>query len=353
VHDQLVAVSDVKKEDIDLEFEELFSEDLRKWFDKDHPEGGWKRINSKGEAVGSCAREPGEAKPKCMSNEKRAALSKKERASAVAVKRKHDPNPERKGKPINVSNFGKGKLSESYDLSDSGAMNLLLLGNPIDDNDFREIEEEKEVKLLKDKSGRVRVFMLRAAAAREAHNMDGTVLKYKNGYVIKLKEEIEDVEIFKGSIRNWIAENRRETPTGGSSESIGREDPALLSEATTPDYSNSCEKASAETTRPKISLAEIRQRKAQKEANDTRTTSCESTEINEIDRGIEPGISMAGAGESIGRDMGEKIKKKSHKVSVTELTGDETTASISAQKEDELKKVGISMSKFKSKRPIG
>ena len=353
VHDQLVAVSDVKKEDIDLEFEELFSEDLRKWFDKDHPEGGWKRINSKGEAVGPCAREPGEAKPKCMSNEKRAALSKKERASAVAVKRKHDPNPERKGKPINVSNFGKGKLSESYDLSDSGAMNLLLLGNPIDDNDFREIEEEKEVKLLKDKSGRVRVFMLRAAAAREAHNMDGTVLKYKNGYVIKLKEEIEDVEIFKGSIRNWIAENRRETPTGGSSESIGREDPALLSEATTPDYSNSCEKASAETTRPKISLAEIRQRKAQKEANDTRTTSCESTEINEIDRGIEPGISMAGAGESIGRDMGEKIKKKSHKVSVTELTGDETTASISAQKEDELKKVGISLNKFKSKRPIG
>jgi nicotinic acid mononucleotide adenylyltransferase len=324
------------KEDIDLEFEELFSEDLRKWFDKDHPEGGWKRINSKGEAVGPCAREPGEAKPKCMSNEKRASLSKKERASAVAVKRKHDPDPERKGKPINVSNFGKGKLSES-----------------IDDNDFREIEEEKEVKLLKDKSGRVRVFMLRAAAAREAHNMDGTVLKYKNGYVIKLKEEIEDVEIFKGSIRNWIAENRRETPTGGSSESIGREDPALLSEATTPDYSNSCEKASAETTRPKISLAEIRQRKAQKEANDTRTTSCESTEINEIDRGIEPGISMAGAGESIGRDMGEKIKKRSHKVSVTELTGDETTASISAQKEDELKKVGISLNKFKSKRPIG
>jgi dephospho-CoA kinase len=354
VHDQLVAVSDVKKEDIDFEFEELFSEDLRKWFDKDHPEGGWKRINSKGEAVGPCAREPGEAKPKCMSNEKRAKLSKKERASAVAVKRKHDPDPERKGKPINVSNFGKGKLSESYDLSDSGAMNLLLLGNPIDDNDFREIEEEKEVKLLKDKSGRVRVFMLRSAAAREAHTMDGTVLKHKNGYVIKLKEEIEDVEIFKGTIRNWITENRRETTIAGSGERYGGESQTLLSEETTPDYNNSCEKARTETPRPKISLAEIRQRKTQKETNISRSTGvCESTEINEIDRGIEPGISMAGAGESIGRDMGEKIKKKSHKVSVTELTGDETTASISAQKEDELKKVGISMSKFKSKRPIG
>ena len=94
----------------------LFSdlqEDLRKWFSKTDPAGDWKRINSKGEAIGPCAREPGEPKPKCMSAEKRASLTKKERASAVRAKRKNDPNPERKGKPINVSNFGKGKISES------------------------------------------------------------------------------------------------------------------------------------------------------------------------------------------------------------------------------------------------
>jgi hypothetical protein len=48
-----------------------------------------------------------------MSNEKRAMLTKKERASAVRAKRKHDPNPERKGDPINVSNFGKGKIDEA------------------------------------------------------------------------------------------------------------------------------------------------------------------------------------------------------------------------------------------------
>jgi hypothetical protein len=94
----------------------LTSEDLRNWFSKSHPEGGWKRINSKGEAIGPCAREPGEPKPKCMSNEKRAMLSKSERASAVRTKRQHDPNPERKGEPIMVSNFGKGKISEEYDL---------------------------------------------------------------------------------------------------------------------------------------------------------------------------------------------------------------------------------------------
>jgi hypothetical protein len=90
-------------------------EDLRQWFSKTHPEGDWKRINSKGEVAGPCAREPGEPKPKCMSKEKRAQLSKSERAAAVAAKRKHDPvadRPGKGGKPINVSNYGKGKLSE-------------------------------------------------------------------------------------------------------------------------------------------------------------------------------------------------------------------------------------------------
>ena len=90
-------------------------EDLRKWFSKTDPSGDWKRINSKGEAIGPCAREPGEPKPKCMSRAKRESLTKKERASAVRAKRKHDPNPERKGEPINVSNFGKGKISENME----------------------------------------------------------------------------------------------------------------------------------------------------------------------------------------------------------------------------------------------
>ena len=93
-------------------------EDLRKWFSKTDPGGDWKRINTKGEVVGPCAREPGEPKPKCMSRAKRESLTKKERASAVRAKRKHDPDPERKGKPINVSNFGKGKISENMEKLD-------------------------------------------------------------------------------------------------------------------------------------------------------------------------------------------------------------------------------------------
>ena len=62
---------------------------------------------------------------------------------------------------------------------------------------------------------------------------------------------------------------------------------------------------------------------------------------------------MAGAGESIGRDMGEKNRKKDGKVTVTnEMTGDETGASIGAQKEDELKKKGINLSTFKTKNTL-
>jgi hypothetical protein len=109
-------LAELKKQDDNQELDShLTREDLRKWFSKTDPEGDWKRINSKGEVAGPCAREPGEPKPKCMSKEKRAELSKSERAAAVATKRKHDPVADRAGKggkPINVSNYGKGKLSE-------------------------------------------------------------------------------------------------------------------------------------------------------------------------------------------------------------------------------------------------
>lgn len=90
-------------------------EDLRKWFDKDHPEGNWRRFNTKGEPVGPCAREPGEPKPKCLSNEKAAKMSKAQIASAVKRKRKVDPVANRRGKggnPIMSSNNIKEEHNE-------------------------------------------------------------------------------------------------------------------------------------------------------------------------------------------------------------------------------------------------
>ena len=365
IHDKLVEVqkgepeqpnipvpgTSMKKKTVNEEFEEVFSEDLRNWFSKSHPEGDWKRINSKGEAIGPCAREPGEPKPKCMSRAKRESLTKKERASAVRAKRKHDPNPERKGEPINVSNYGKGKLSESYSLSDSSAMNLLLLGTRINEVDFDTFEEQKEIKLLKDTNGKIRTYMLRRAAAKEAHTMNGTVIPYKNGYVIKLNEENENVQS-----TNQLSENQTKTGISVSSfrrfnQSSTRESGKLISEGVTElttgsEYAKGGIEATPTTTQEtgssnqgnKITLAKIRskQKEVRKES---------------IDKGIEPGLSMASSGENSTRGGITRIKPI--KKPLEELTGDETTMSIGAKKEDELKKVGINLQSFKAKKFVG
>jgi hypothetical protein len=375
VHDKLVEVgkgepqespnipvpgTSMRKKTVNEEFEEVFAEDLRRWFSKTDPEGGWKRINSKGEAIGPCAREPGEPKPKCMSNEKRAKLSKKERAAAVAAKRRHDPNPERKGEPINVSNFGKGKISESYSLSDSGALNVLLLGTNIEEvdlyfngeNNTYDFAEEKrtKVKLMRDKNGKVKTFMLRRAAAKEAHTKNGTVMPYKNGYVIKLHEENENV-----SSTNQLTEAQTErgktiTSFRRTNQSGTRESGRILTEGVTElttgsEYAKgtgiettptSTQETGRSTQGTKITLSKIRAKQKEKYQES-------------IDKGIEPGLSMATSGENATRSA---PKNKLVKKPLEEMQGDETTASIGDKKEDELKKQGINLQSFKAKRPV-
>jgi len=342
IHDKLVEVqkgepeqpnipvpgTSMKKKTVNEEFEEVFSEDLRNWFSKSHPEGDWKRINSKGEAIGPCAREPGEPKPKCMSRAKRESLTKKERASAVRAKRKHDPNPERKGEPINVSNYGKGKLSE----------------------------EKKKTNLFKDSDGKVRIFMLRRAAAKQAHTINGTVMPYKNGYVIKLNEENDHVPN-----TNQLSENQTKTGISVSSfrrfnQSGTRESGKLISEGVTElttgsEYAKGTGIEATPTTTQetgssnqgnKITLAKIRTKQKEKYQES-------------IDKGIEPGLSMASSGENSTRGglTTTKLLKKPFERPIKELTGDETTMSIGDKKEDELKKVGINLQSFKAKKFVG
>lgn len=79
--------------------EDTLEENLRDWFKKDK----WVRMDTKGNIKGDCAREPGEGKPKCLPQAKAHALGKKGRAAAAQRKRREDPNPERKGKAINVA----------------------------------------------------------------------------------------------------------------------------------------------------------------------------------------------------------------------------------------------------------
>ena len=78
-------------------FKEYLGEDLRQWFKQK-----WVRMDTKGNIKGDCAREPGEGKPKCLPQAKAHAIGKKARASAAQRKRREDPNPERRGAPINV-----------------------------------------------------------------------------------------------------------------------------------------------------------------------------------------------------------------------------------------------------------
>ena len=319
VHDKLVEVQKYQqdtpdvpvsgssmKKNVNEEFEEVFNEDLRKWFSKTDPAGDWKRINSKGEAIGPCAREPGEPKPKCMSRAKRESLTKKERAAAVRAKRKHDPNPERKGEPINVSNYGKGKLSE----------------------------EKKEANLFKDKNGKVRIFMLRRAAAKEAHTTNGTVMPYKNGYVIKLKEENNHVQS-----TNQLSENQTKNHriNEGVAELTTGQEYARGEGITGPSNISTQETG---ISRQKITIGQIRTK--------------QKTKVKEsIDKGIEPGLSMATGGENLTR--GSTVKNKQIKKPFEEMigAGGEDATSMSDFNDNVLKQKGINIKTFKAKRPIG
>jgi hypothetical protein len=207
-------------------------------------------------------------------------------------------------------------------------------------------EFESNDKYVTDKNGNPRMFMLRRNAAKEAHTKDGEVVQQGKGYVVKLKENKND-EIFQRTIESQTIGTRTSFTeafggSGGVSRASGRNTSSGSSSGRCATCGKINEDCGCETnSTKKLTLSKIRERQAEK--------------IKEsIDKGIEPGLSMAASGESIGRDMGEKIKKRTGKASqVVEMQGDETGASIGAQKEDELKKKGISLLSFKSNKAIG
>jgi hypothetical protein len=224
-------------------------------------------------------------------------------------------------------------------LSSTDAKTMLTLGknttvSEVNQEGFtlsnEDITNILESKYITDAHGKPRIFMLRRAAAKEAHQKNGTIVPHTNGgYVVKLNEENQNVSIYQKPIQEETSRSGRyliESTNGGSYSRISSKEEACGCEG---------------NNKTKISIEEIRRK--QKEVKES------------IDKGIEPGLSMAGAGESIGRDMGEKIRKgRLGKASpIAELTGDSTTLSIGDQKEDELKKKGINLSSFKAKKFIG
>ena len=72
---------------------EIHADDLEQWFKEK-----WVRIGANGEIMGPCGgRSEKEGKPKCLPEAKAQAMSKEERQTIVARKRKADPDPERRG----------------------------------------------------------------------------------------------------------------------------------------------------------------------------------------------------------------------------------------------------------------
>jgi hypothetical protein len=217
---------------------------------------------------------------------------------------------------------------------------------------------------MKNDDGKVRVFMLRRSAAKEAHLKNGTVQqntdKKQGGYIVQLHEEKNNDTIYQEPIQEAYTGGNDTRETSRARITISeirsrtnrteRGRTNLLTEGTEPTdgradtFTGHQDKQTlaAQTLQPNIrktGFEELRSRQKEKTVKES------------IDKGIESGLSMAGAGESLGRDMGEKIRKKDSKVTpVSEMQGDETGVSIGAQKEDELKKKGINLSSFKSKK---
>jgi hypothetical protein len=176
--------------------------------------------------------------------------------------------------------------------------------------------------------------MLRRAAAKEAHTHDGVVHQLGKSYVIKIKEN-ENVE-------ETIKPIQEERSTGSSIiadrfRSVGASISGT-SDRITGSSSSESGTITEEVTesKTKITLAQIRSKK-------------EKAIAESIDKGIEPGLSMAQSGESLGRGAGDKYDKNGKLKPFEEMQGDETTASIGDQKEDELKKVGINLTSFRKR----
>ena len=241
-------------------------------------------------------------------------------SEAVSITIKGD-TPEEVSKAFKLlkSDDTEEEVEEQYTFSGTNSINVLTLGKGL----ISEATEGK-VKLMRDKNGKTRKFMLRRAASKEAHTKNGVVIKYKDGYAIKIKEN-EDVQEDMGMVEQTSgSESRRSFANSSTSNRIS-------------------ESGSAGTTRKKITLQEIRKQKEKI--------------LESIDKGIEAGVSSASSGENFSRGVdpeialnGKKYNRDAKKRTIKELTGDETTMSIGDKKEDELKKVGISLRTFKDRK---
>jgi len=200
-------------------------------------------------------------------------------------------------------------------------------------------KEEPDTYLMS--NGKPRIFVMRTAAAAVAHNKNGKVVQNKDGkgYLVKLNEENYNVSVVEKSIQEERSGGRGTSGTSGT----GTREETFLSEQAI--HQTSTKNSGVKQDTAKAISEETKAKKLQFQQFKTKI-------IESIDKGIEPGMSMAAGGESGGRDMGEKIDKKGRANPVNETGGEAMVTSMSDQKENELRRQGITLSTFKAKRPV-
>ena len=209
-------------------------------------------------------------------------------------------------------------------------------------------------------AGKPRVYVIRNSAAKDAHRMNGEIIKTEKGYMVKLKEN-EHVEIYKE-----LSEQKTLSISTSGDTGANQDTGAGVSGSATSGDTYTCTRASGRNTISEDAGCGCAACQATSGRYDTSTKEKKKLYLSQtksklakkvkesIDQGIETGMSMAAGGESGSRDMGEKLSKKGKAIpftkdSLKEMGGDETTASIGDQKEDELKKQGISLTTFKKR----
>ena len=265
---------------------------------------------------------------------------------------------------------------EHKELSDSGAYNLLTLGKSmlVAEGITGERTVVKDGATYIASGNKPKVYAIRNNAAKDAHTKGGEVVKTDKGYIVKLKENV-NVEISEKFLCEEQSTRAKTSATGGTSSSGGSTSTGASSIAESGSSSGSTGTSTTASTGTSTGTSSSGSAGTSASSITESGSSCSSEETGKeasrykgkltlaqvkntfkeaIDKGIETGMSMAAGGEGIGRDMGEFNDKngKAHplkKKPVAEMGGDTTTASIGAQKEDELAKQGISLSAFKKR----
>ena len=155
------------------------------------------------------------------------------------------------------------------------------------------------------KDSRPRLFAIRNNAAKEAHRQNGEVVRVEKGYMVKLKEST-DAKTNQEFLQETNTTSGRETSIGHS-EISGTITCAPGSGTVT--ITEHCGDSSAHIGDGSAYDPTGRESRITGKIYYSKIKEQWKKKINEIDQGIESGMSMAAGGESIGRDMGEVIGK--------------------------------------------